>query len=59
MSHNTCLNKGVPMQDIKREIEFVAMQLRDDLITRDMAVRKLRRMGLTTKQILNIMGKFD
>jgi len=47
------------MQDIKREIEFVAMQLRDDLITREMAVRKLRRMGLTTKQILKIMDKFD
>ena len=47
------------MQDMKVEIEFVAMQLRDDLITRDMAVRKLRRMGLTTKQILKIMGKFD
>ena len=47
------------MQDIKGEIEFVAMQLRDDLITRDMAVRKLRSMGLTTKQILNIMEKFD
>jgi hypothetical protein len=46
-------------RDIKREIEFVAMQVRDDLITREMAVRKLRRLGLTTKQILAILDKFD
>ena len=47
------------MPDMKKELEFIVMQLRDDLITREMAVRKLRRLGLTTKQILNIMGKFD
>jgi hypothetical protein len=46
-------------REIKREIEFVAMQVRDDLITREMAVRKLRRLGLTTKQILAILDKFD
>jgi hypothetical protein len=39
-------------RDIKREIEFVAMQVRDDLITREMAVRKLRRLGLTPSRFL-------
>ena len=47
------------MQDMKVEIEFVAMQLRDDLITREMAARKLRRLGLTTKQILATLDNFD
>jgi len=47
------------MPDMKKELQFVAMQLRDDLITREMAVRKLRRLGLNTKQILAILDKFD
>jgi len=47
------------IREVKREIEFVAMQLRDDLITREMAVRKLRRLGLNTKDILAILDKFD
>ena len=47
------------MPDMKKELEFVMMQLRDDLITREMAVRKLRRLGLNTSQILKILDKFD
>ena len=47
------------MPDMKKELDFIAMQLRDDLITREMAVRKLRRLGLNTKQILAFVDKFD
>jgi len=47
------------MPDMKKELEFVMMQLRDDLITREMAVRKLRRLGLNTSQILKILDTLD
>jgi hypothetical protein len=47
------------MPDMKKELEFIVMQLRDDLITREMAVRKMRRLGLNTKQMLAILDKFD
>ena len=47
------------MPDMKKELEFIVMQLRDDLITREMAVRKMRRLGLNTKQMLAILDRFD
>ena len=47
------------MPDMKKELEFIVMQLQDDLITREMAVRKMRRLGLNTKQMLAILDKFD
>jgi len=53
------MGKAIRASKDSKEIEFVAMQVRDDLITREMAARKLRRLGLTTKQILAMLDNFD